>query len=276
MGIENYSNIPDENTQLFPELQLPSTVNDGIRQIQTDLSNWYRDPWWIEYGNGAGLGSGASSYIAEQLTANSFRVVGTNVEAVYHPGRRVRLFGASLDLAFGVIVSSTFTGSQTEVTVALEDAATLAFEQLRVWIGLPVVDPSWSSALLTGQAHDFNGAELRRPLVRDARSRVVTAAPSASVVAIDLSLGDIFKSTLNQGVTLNITNWAATDGRGFIWVASQDATGGRQIAWPANFRWPGAAAPLLSTGALARDRFAFFSEDAGATVDGITIGKAFA
>ena len=57
---------------------------------------------------------------------------------------------------------------------------------------------------------------------------------------------------------------AATAGWSFLLVLDQDATGGRTATWPAAVKWPGAAAPLLSTGASKRDVLSF------ACVDGST------
>ena len=57
--------------------------------------------------------------------------------------------------------------------------------------------------------------------------------------------------TLTGNVTLAFTDPPAS-GR-FTLVITQDATGGRTVTWPASVKWPGGAAPTISTGANAVD-----------------------
>ena len=51
-GINDYSVTPANNTALFPEGMAPSAVNDGMRQVQADLREWYNDAQWVVYGDG--------------------------------------------------------------------------------------------------------------------------------------------------------------------------------------------------------------------------------
>ena len=51
-GIKDYSTTPGSNVALFPEGQTPSSVNDGMRQVQADIRAWYNDAEWIVYGDG--------------------------------------------------------------------------------------------------------------------------------------------------------------------------------------------------------------------------------
>lgn len=275
-NIASWSTSPDNNTELFPENQLPSTLNNGNRESLAAVAVWYRDWEWIEYGAGSGLGTGAADYTCTQIGAESFRIASADVTAAYHVGRRVRVSGSSTGTLYGTIASASFTGGNTDVTLTM-DSGFLASEALRVWLGPSVTNPSWPVRLLYGRATDMNGAELRRAKTRDTRYTSVSANPSSNTVTLDLSLSDTFTVLADQDITtVTITGWPATGtGRGFMLIVTQDGTGNRTITWPGAVKWAGGAAATLSTAGNARDRFAFFSEDGGATIDGITIGKGF-
>lgn len=59
--------------------------------------------------------------------------------------------------------------------------------------------------------------------------------------------------------TLTFPTLAA--GKSFTLALKQDATGGRLVTWPGSAKWPGAAAPTLSTGANKVDLFSFVCLD---------------
>lgn len=78
------------------------------------------------------------------------------------------------------------------------------------------------------------------------------ALTSGSTVSTDASLSNNFTLTLGTNATLaNPTNLVA--GHVYNWVITQDATGGRTLAYGALFKWPGGTAPVLSTAAGAVD-----------------------
>ena len=51
-----------------------------------------------------------------------------------------------------------------------------------------------------------------------------------------------------------------TTGTSVTLMIRQDATGSRTITWGTSYKWPGGAAPVLSTGAGKRDVFSFISD----------------
>lgn len=67
-------------------------------------------------------------------------------------------------------------------------------------------------------------------------------------IATDASESTVFSVTLGGNRTLdNPTN--LQDGATYIWVITQDGTGGHTLAYGSAFLWPGGAAPTLSAGA---------------------------
>lgn len=78
------------------------------------------------------------------------------------------------------------------------------------------------------------------------------ALTDAATIATDASLGNVFTVTLGGNRTLGApTNLAA--GATYIWIITQDGTGSRTLSYNAVFKWPGGAAPTLSTAAGAVD-----------------------
>ena len=68
---------------------------------------------------------------------------------------------------------------------------------------------------------------------------------------------------------------AATKAGSATLILKQDATGGRDVTWPASVRWAGGEPPAISTPAGAVDICAFVTREGGATWCGFLGGKAF-
>ena len=135
MALSSYFVSAASNTSLWPESMQPSAVNDAGRQMQADLAQFIRDDLWIQYGDGDGPGS--VSYVG----ASSFRVVGVDVSEFYHPGRKVKITGATTGTVYAAILSSSYG---TDTTVTLMDATgNLQSETLTVYVSMaPAVNSS--------------------------------------------------------------------------------------------------------------------------------------
>lgn len=128
MTIAGYYTSAGSNTSLFPESQMPSSLNDGMRQVQADIAAFARGDLWMQYGSGAGPGTIA------WVSPTSFRVSGADVTAAYHAGRKVKVTGASTGTVYAVIKSSSFS---TDTTVVLmHNTGSLVNETLTVWMGM--------------------------------------------------------------------------------------------------------------------------------------------
>ncbi|ACT65634.1 predicted protein [Cyanophage PSS2] len=88
----------------------------------------------------------------------------------------------------------------------------------------------------------------------------VVALTDAATVAVDLSLSNNFSLTTTAGVgdtrTLGTPTSALPGQSGVIWI-HQDATGSRQLAYAAEWKFAGGTAPVLSTDADAVDCLAY-------------------
>lgn len=104
----------------------------------------------------------------------------------------------------------------------------------------------------------------------------VSALATSGSVGIDYALGDYF----TLGLTGNVSGFTFSNlpgsGKGATLMLriTQDSTP-RTVAWPASFKWAGAAAGVVSTGSGAVDVLAITTFDNGTTWDA-TLAKAFA
>lgn len=76
---------------------------------------------------------------------------------------------------------------------------------------------------------------------------------SATAMAVNCLLSNVFTTTFTANVTVAPTLTNPIDGQTINWFITQDATGSRTIAWPSSFKWSGGIVPVLSTGANAVD-----------------------
>ena len=87
------------------------------------------------------------------------------------------------------------------------------------------------------------------------------ASVTGSSVGLDLSQYNWFAVTLSGNLSLVLAN--PTVGEGFDVALIQDSAGSRTVTWWAGIKWPGGAAPTLTTAAGAIDVFQFRCVAAG-------------
>lgn len=99
-----------------------------------------------------------------------------------------------------------------------------------------------------GSMTDFSGG-----ISTAAYTVPVAVAFSATAMAVNCALSNVFTATLTANVTVAPTLSNPGDGQTINWFLTQDATGGRTMSWPAGLKWPGGTAGVLSTAANAVD-----------------------
>lgn len=74
---------------------------------------------------------------------------------------------------------------------------------------------------------------------------------SATAMAVNCSLSNIFETTLTANVTVAPTFTNVFDGKVINWFLTQDGTGSRTMTWPSGslIKWEGGTPPVLSTAA---------------------------
>ncbi len=156
-GVDSYSVTPLTNetidgTTTWREGQFPSTVNNGVRQILSDLRDRWNDLPWFQYGNGD---QDTSTHLAKPcvyVSATSFSVTGNgNQTGAYHGGRPVRAVGSTTGTIYGAIASSSYNGGTETTTVSVTwTAGSLSDEALVISIGLPVLGQPVPGAGVSG------------------------------------------------------------------------------------------------------------------------------
>jgi hypothetical protein len=86
-----------------------------------------------------------------------------------------------------------------------------------------------------------------------AHTAPVVVTFSATAMAVDCALSNVFTTTFTANVTVAPALNSPKDGQTINWFITQDATGSRTVTWPASFKWAGGAAGVLTTTASAVD-----------------------
>ena len=116
------------NSVSVAEGMLPSNINNAFRSVMADIRQHYNEAEWIEYGDGAG------TYTATYASSTSFTIDGTNVTAIYHAGRRVKVVASTPGTIYGTVSSTSFS-TNTTVNVTW-DSGSLSSEAItNVYIG---------------------------------------------------------------------------------------------------------------------------------------------
>lgn len=76
---------------------------------------------------------------------------------------------------------------------------------------------------------------------------------SATAMAVNCALSNVFTTTLTANVTTAPTLSNPGNGQTINWRLKQDGTGSHTMTWPTAFDWPGGTVPTLSTSANAVD-----------------------
>lgn len=187
--------------------------------------------------------------ISAQASDNSINSSAAALPAWMTAGRRFKIAG--------------FTGAPGNNADVVQISASPAPTASKVVItGVTLVDDA------AGESVTVTAWESKSTTAAALRGNTVTALTiSAGVVNIDCALGDYFTLALTADVTgMTFSNLpGAGFGASKMVLITQDATA-RTVAWPASFRWEGAA-PSVSTASGAVDVLAITTFDNGTKWD---------
>lgn len=124
--IKDWSKVAADNNAAppdgFPENQLPSTLNNGVREMMAATRRWYEDAEWRDFGDTATYVSGTSFTVNSDLTDR------------YVVNRRIRAVGSTTGTIYGTITASSYSSPDTTVTVEW-DSGSLSSETLAMSLG---------------------------------------------------------------------------------------------------------------------------------------------
>jgi len=122
MAVKDWSTTASNNTAPgsvnFQESQLPSTLNNSMRQVLADMRTHFENGGWIQL------------HTTVFASSTTFTVASVDVRTTYAVGRRVRAVGSSTGTIYGVITVTAFS-SNTTVTVVW-DSGNLSSETLAI------------------------------------------------------------------------------------------------------------------------------------------------
>lgn len=183
----------------------------------------------------------------------------------------------ALDFDLFVISGTSRPAAGTLGRVYYNTSTTLySFDTGVAWIDFLTAVPGGTYLLLAGGTMsgplDLNGQELRNPLVVAPKDKRFTQSVGAGTLTVNAANGPSQTFTLTGNISgFTLTNFA--DGVSVRCTLLEDATGGRTVAFPGTWVWPGgatAATAVLKTTANARNTLVL--EQIGSTIEAFLSG----
>lgn len=168
-------------------------------------------------------------------------------------------------LTIGDINKVTLTSPATGATITLADNSTLATSGA-FSITLTSTGSTNITLPTTGTVSTLAGAEtLTNKKIGNYSNTFTSPAISAGTLTLDLSTTNVFNVSLDANITtLAISNVTASAAVSFTLIFTADGTA-RTVTWPGSVKWPGGAAPTLTSTSGKKDLLVFVTVDAGTT-----------
>lgn len=230
---------------------LPTQVGQAGKYLTTDGTNTS----WVSTtagtlpiangGTGATTAQGATTNLLPSQTGNTGYVLSTNGSGVlsWIPA------GGAATITVG---SSPIAGGTN--TYFLYDNAGFVGEAPSSGTGSVILSNNATIATPT----------VNQPLLTALRETETTLAIVANAITIDCNAASVFYISLNANISTITFSNVPVAGRAFSIVLSIEADGTpRTITWPASVKWPGGAAPTLTSTAGKVDTLTLYTYDAG-------------
>lgn len=176
---------------------------------------------------------------AGRLPASVWVGTGVNVKMVLTDSTGTVIANGTIDNLPPINDPAGLTISYTQVTGLAASATTDTTNASNITSGtLP------AARISTLNGVQFSGWAATTP---------VAVTFSATAMAVDCSLSNVFTTTFTANVTVAPSMNNLKDGQTLNWFITQDGTGSRTMTWPASFKWSGASAGVLTTTANAVD-----------------------
>lgn len=140
-------------------------------------------------------------------------------------GRLLRIFNVGTDL----------------LTLKHEDVGSVAENRFKMWTGLDrVLNPDDAVTLL------YDGAAERwREVEAPLQAEYIDLGAVSGAIGLDFSLAQVYRLALSGNVVLSVSGYEA---RKTYFIVVEQGAGAFTVTWPAEVKWPGASALVVSTG----------------------------
>jgi hypothetical protein len=159
-------------------------------------------------------------------------------------------------------IANTYSTGQLDTLFAGKQGTLVSGTNIKTIDGQSVLGPG--DLTLSSVTLDSVQTLTNKTLVGVKETAVALAAGT-----IDCSLGNYFTKTISTATTFTVTNIGAS-GTVNSFILELTNGGTSVITWWSNVKWPGAAAPLLTT--AGKDLLSFISVDGGLTWFGLVVG----
>jgi hypothetical protein len=200
------------------EGQLPSTVNNSVRQLAADIKTTYNELPWYDIGH------------TPTRTGNTTFTIPTDVTAIYTADRRLKLGDSST--LYASVVSSSFGAGVTTITVKTDDGSNLSASLTTVAYSIEdpekVSEPSdfdrKNFGVTTGSASAYVlTLTPALPALRDgARVRLYLHANCAATPTLNVSGTGAKTIVLAGGVSIDIGDLTAGSVLSLVYLLSDD------------------------------------------------------
>lgn len=171
-----------------------------------------------------------------------------------------------------IVEVSAVNTSTGALTVARGVEGTIA----KSWASGALIDLRLTAAALDGLGvaqPNFGGAAIEGYTDKSADVAVTTATTTIDFATLT---GRVVRLAMGANTTLAFTNVPTTGLTAITLICTQDATGGRTLAFPSGTKSPGASLPVLSTAAGAEDWIEVVFLPSQVNPRAFTVGKAVA
>lgn len=123
---------------------------------------------------------------------------------------------------------------------------------------------------------DMNDYTLLQATIKDYAETRAAPTISTNTLSLDLKTANIFEVALTANITTVTISNPAASGKAcsFTLIFTADGTA-RSVSWPAAVKWPGGAAPTITSTNGKKDRIVFETTDGGTTWRAMIAGQNF-
>jgi len=208
MTIKSYSTTSSNNTSVnsssLAEGQLPSTLNNSVREITKDIRDGFNSKEWFE------LGTGDQSVTWTRGSATTI-TVSADITTSHHVGRRVRVTGSNSGVLYGFISASAYSSPNTTLTFTFDSGSINSGDSTltSVEVGSPYNNPANPVINTDALSEDSN---ILPPSQSSVKNFVTSGTVTLSNKSINLGNNTLTGTTAQFNTALSDNDFATLAG----------------------------------------------------------------